>query len=81
MFKKEATEEMWVTGFNPPRSYTVEASSHGMLYETLYEFEPEGDGTTVRWTFKGTPQTFGAKLTAPIFWTLLQWDDEEVHAG
>ena len=67
MFKKEAVEEMWVTGFKPSESYTVEAQSHGMLYQTLYEFTPEGDGTKVSWTFKGTPQTFGAKLTAPIF--------------
>jgi len=67
MFKKEAVEEMWVTGFKPPQSYTVEANSHGMRYETLYEFTPEGDGTKVTWTFKGTPLTLGAKLTAPIF--------------
>jgi carbon monoxide dehydrogenase subunit G len=67
MMKKEATEEMWVTGFDPPKSYTVEARSHGMLYETLFQFEPEDGGTKVSWTFKGTPQTFGAKLTAPIF--------------
>lgn len=65
--KKEATEEMWVTGFQPPQSYTVEAQSHGTLYETLFQFEPEGDGTKVSWTFKATPQTFGAKLTAPLF--------------
>ena len=67
IMKKEATEEMWVTGFDPPRSYTVEAQSHGMLYETLFQFEPEGDGTKVSWTFESTPQTFGAKLSAPIF--------------
>lgn len=67
IMKKEATEEMWVTGFNPPHTYTVEAQSHGMLYQTLIEFEPEGDGTLVRWTFNGTPQSLGAKLTAPIF--------------
>jgi carbon monoxide dehydrogenase subunit G len=67
IMKKEAIEEMWVTGFEPPHRYTVEAQSHGMLYQTLFEFEPEGDGTMVRWTFNSTPQTFGAKLTAPIF--------------
>ena len=67
MFKKEATEEMWVTGFNPPRSYTVVANSHGMIYETLFEFEPEGNGTVVRWTFKGTPQTLATKVTGPLF--------------
>lgn len=67
IMKKEATEEMWVTGFQPPHRYTVEAESHGTHYETLFQFEPEGDGTKVTWNFKGTPQTFGAKLTAPLF--------------
>jgi len=66
MFKKEATEEMWVTGFEPPNRYTVEANSHGMLYQTLFEFTPESGGTRVRWTFNGTPQTLVTKVTAPI---------------
>ena len=67
MMKKEATEEMWVTGFKPPHSYTVEAESHGVHYDTLFEFEPDGDGTQVRWTFRGTPLTLGAKMTSTIF--------------
>ena len=66
IMKKEATEEMWVTGFNPPQSYTVEAQSHGSLYETLFQFETADDGTQVSWTFTGTPQSLSAKLIAPI---------------
>jgi len=66
MFKKEATEEMWVTDFNPPKSYSVEAESHGMHYSTLFTFSTEGDGTEVSWAFSGTPLTLGAKLMAPI---------------
>ncbi|MDF1799233.1 MAG: SRPBCC family protein [Planctomycetota bacterium] len=72
MFKKEAVEEMWVTGFDPPRSYNVEAESHGTRYSTRYTFEPEGDGTRVTWAFTGTPVTFGAKVMAPIFNLLLK---------
>lgn len=72
MFKKEATEEMWVTGFDPPRSYTVEAESHGMHYSTLFSFTPEGDGTKVTWTFSGTPVSLGAKIMAPIFNVLMK---------
>lgn len=72
MFKKEATEEMQVTGFDPPRSYTVEAASHGMRYETLFSFTPEGDGTQVQWRFSGTPQTLGTKLMAPLFNVLMK---------
>ena len=67
MFKKEAVEEMWITGFEPPNRYTVEANSHGMLYQTLFEFEPIESGTRVTWTFEGTPQTFGAKVMSLFF--------------
>ena len=71
MFKKEAVEEMWISSFDPPRRYTVEANSHGMKYETLFEFEPEDGGTRVTWTFDGTPLTFGTKIMAPIFGLML----------
>ncbi|MCA9002705.1 MAG: SRPBCC family protein [Planctomycetes bacterium] len=70
--KKQATEEMWVTGFEAPNRYTVEANSNGMLYDTLFEFTPSGEGTQVTWTFNSTPQTFGAKVMSPIFNLLLK---------
>jgi carbon monoxide dehydrogenase subunit G len=72
MFKKEATEEMQVTGFDPPKSYTVEAESHGMRYSTIFLFAPEGDGTKVSWTFTGTALSLGAKVMAPIFNVLMK---------
>ena len=72
LFKKEATEEMWVTGFDPPKSYTVEAESHGMHYSTLFSFAPEGDGTKVSWTFSGTAQTLGAKIMSPVLNVLMK---------
>ncbi len=72
MFKKEAIEEMWVTGFNPPHSYNVEAESHGMKYSTLFSFVPEGDGTKVTWAFSGQALSFGAKIMAPIFNVLMK---------
>lgn len=72
IMKKEATEEMWVTGCQPPRSYTVEAESHGSHYETHFEFTPDGDGTRVTWTFKGTPLTFGAKVMSAVFGPLFK---------
>jgi len=58
---------MWITGYEPPNRYTVEANSHGMLYQTLFEFEPIESGTRVTWTFEGTPQTFGAKVMSLFF--------------
>jgi len=72
IMKKEATEEMWVTGCDPPRSYAVEAESRGTHYDTLFEFTPDGDGTKVTWTFKGTPLTFGAKLMSGVFGLLFK---------
>lgn len=72
MFKKEAVEEMWVTGFNAPNHYTVEAESHGMKYSTLISFVPEGNGTKVSWAFTGTAQSLGAKIMAPIFNVLMK---------
>jgi carbon monoxide dehydrogenase subunit G len=72
MFKKEATEEMWVSGFDPPKSYSVDAESHGMKYSTLFSFTPDGDGTKVSWSFSGTAQTLGTKIMSPIFNVLLK---------
>lgn len=61
-----------VTGFDPPKSYTVDAESHGMRYSTLFSFTPAGDGTEVSWTFSGTPQTLGTKIMSPIFNVLMK---------
>ncbi len=72
MFKKQVTEEMWVSGFDPPKSYTVDAASHGMHYSTLFSFTPDGDGTKVSWTFSGTAQTLGTKIMSPIFNVLMK---------
>lgn len=71
MFKKEATEEMWITSFDPPRSYTVEANSHGMRYETRFGFAEEAGGTRVNWTFEGTPLTLGTKIMSPVLGLML----------
>jgi carbon monoxide dehydrogenase subunit G len=72
LFKKEATEEMWVTGFDPPHGYVVEAESHGMRYATRFRFAPEGEGTKVSWEFAGIPVSLGAKIMAPIFNVLMK---------
>jgi len=72
VMKKESTEEMWVTACDPPRSYTVEAESHGMHYASVFTFTPEGDGTTVSWTFSGKPLSLGTKIFAPLFNLLMK---------
>ena len=62
LYGKQATEEMWVTGCDPPRSYVVEAESHGAHYRTGITFVPEGDGTRVTFTFEVRPLSFVARL-------------------
>ncbi len=81
MFKKEATEEMWVTAFDPPRGYNVEAESQGMKYSTRFFFVPGGDGTQVAWAFTSTPQTLGAKPMGSVFSRLLNGTIEKCMLG
>ena len=47
MFKKEATEEMEITAWDPPNSYTTEADGCGCHYTTVFTCERDGDGTKV----------------------------------
>jgi carbon monoxide dehydrogenase subunit G len=66
MFGREATEEMEITGFDAPRSYTTEADSHGCHYVTKMTFEPSGSGTDVQMSFNAEPQTMFAKTMAAV---------------
>ena len=61
IFKKEATEEMEITAFEPPKSYSVGAESHGCRYLSDFRFHPNGEGTEVEWVFQAVPLTFMAK--------------------
>ena len=62
LYGKQATEEMWVTGFDPPRSYVVEAESHGAHYRTEITFVAEGDRTRVTFVFGARPLSLFARL-------------------
>ncbi len=66
IFGREATEEMEITGFEPPQSYTVECTNHGAHYQTQYHFEPTQGGCAVTCIFTVTPLTFLAKLFSPL---------------
>ena len=72
MYGQEATEEMEITGFDPPHSYTVECHAHGTHFLSVYTFEPEHDGTNVTVTFDATPQSLGAKLLAPLSFVMFR---------
>ena len=66
MFGKEATEEMEVTAFDPPRGYTVECESCGCLYHAEYYLVGDIAGTHVRLTVTTRPVTLAAKLMSPL---------------
>jgi len=63
---QEATEEMWVTGFEQDASYTVDAESRGTHYQSVYRFVPSHGGTRVDYSFKATPVTFGARIMSVV---------------
>jgi uncharacterized membrane protein len=66
MFKREATEEMEVTAFDPGRSYTVGCESCGCEYESTWRFDAEGDATHVEFEMGYRPLTFFAKVMSPL---------------
>ena len=72
MMGRPATEEMWVTGFEAPRRFVVEAESHGAHYRTEMTFEPEGAGTRVTMVFAARPVSFLARLFALLSAAMLR---------
>jgi carbon monoxide dehydrogenase subunit G len=65
LFGRTATEDMWVTEFDPGHSYVVEASSHGADYRTTQRVEPDGDGGSVlSMSFSANPTGTMAKVTS-----------------
>ena len=66
IFKKEATEELEITDFDPPRSYTVGCESCGCSYTTTMHFVPNGNVTDVEVEMETRPITFMAKLMSPF---------------
>ncbi|MBK8178639.1 MAG: SRPBCC family protein [Planctomycetes bacterium] len=62
MFGREATEEMEVTSFDPPRSYAVGCESCGARYRSEFRFTPQDGGTEIRMEFAAEPLTAMAKV-------------------
>ena len=78
MFKREATEEMEITSFEPPRSYTLGCESHGCRYETTFTLSAEGDGTDVELHFEARPLTVTAKVLGVLTRPLIKMCAKEV---
>jgi carbon monoxide dehydrogenase subunit G len=66
MFKRDATEEMEITEFEPNRRYTVGANSCGARFTSIFQFRPDGDGTVVTLEINSKPVSLLAKLLSPL---------------
>ncbi len=66
MFKREATEEMEFTSFEPNERYTVGSYSCGCEFDTRYEFIPQGERTRLEMRMLIQPTTLFAKLMMPL---------------
>lgn len=63
---KEAELELVVTGWDPPRSYTVESTAFNTLYRTVVAAEPHPQGCLASMTIEILPKSFGASLMAML---------------
>lgn len=72
MFGKEATEEMEITEFDPPRSYTVEAESCGVHYHSRYTFDGTQASTKVLFTMSTRPASLMGRVMGPVFGVLMK---------
>jgi uncharacterized protein YndB with AHSA1/START domain len=77
MLENEATEEMEVTAFDPPRSYALGTENYGTRFRTEFTFTPNGDGTDVEMSFEATPQTAVAKMMASALAPMIEKLAEE----
>ena len=66
LFKREATEEMEITEFRPPRAYVLECDSCGCHYRTTTNVVPDGSGALIEMEMQATPVSFMAKLMSPL---------------
>ena len=66
MFGKPCTEQMEITQFDAPHSYTVEAESCGARMISRFDVKAEGDGSRVVMNMESRPLTWMAKLMTPI---------------
>jgi hypothetical protein len=64
MFGREATEEMQVTVFEPPRRFAIGAESNGCRFLSEFSFRSDGPATEVEMSFGAEPLTFPAKVMA-----------------
>lgn len=71
MFKKEATEEMEISEWVPPKRYVTEAESCGCHYRCTFACTSEGSGTRVEVTMEAKPLSLPAKIMSAIMTNLM----------
>lgn len=72
MYGKEATEEMEITEFHPPDSFTVRCHSCGCAFITTYHFDQAPEGVRVRLIMECRPVGLAAKLMSPFSGMMLK---------
>jgi carbon monoxide dehydrogenase subunit G len=87
MFKREATETMEVTAYEPPHRVQLSANSCGAEFHSEFKITPEGNGSRVDVTMTTKPISFFAKLMSPLGFLMagtmkkcLQDDLEDIKA-
>ena len=90
---QEATEEMEITRFDPPRSYEVTCEAHGARFVSVFALEKKGGDTEITIDFEAKALTFGARIMVPLmmgslrkcvendFEQLAEWADARATAG
>lgn len=71
MYGKSQTEEMEITGFDPPHRIRIEADTHGAHYVSTYRFTPQTGGTRVELEFAARPMTLVARVMSAILWRVM----------
>jgi hypothetical protein len=61
---------MEVTSFEQNRTYTITHHKAGVRIDTMFWFEPAGDGTKVSIEFELDPAGLPPGLLAPINWAI-----------
>ncbi len=79
MFKRECTEEMEITAYDPPHSYVLGAESCGCRYRTELRFTPKNGGTEVTFDFQAQPLTLFAKIMSILMRPMLKKALEQCH--
>jgi len=66
---REAIETMWITESCEPLFYETRAESHGSIYQSRLNLEPQPNCTSLTMQFSCQPVTLGAK----VMWLLTGW--------